>query len=138
MNISDTNLPKHPGLFLIIKKLYEVKALKAARWYIKTAKKIACLCQHLAFNQRCTCYHILPRYLYQKPLVPSADGYKIACSTGFKYLSAKIKQLLQTMSTKTWPIFPTAQTAIHSQPLPSGLFKRNRVHNPSVSKRSHQ
>ena len=50
MNISNTNLPKHPGLSLIIKKLYEVEALKAARQYIKTAKKIACLCQHLAFN----------------------------------------------------------------------------------------
>ena len=44
MNISNSNLPKHPGLFLIIKKLYEVEALKVARRYIKTAKKIACLC----------------------------------------------------------------------------------------------
>ena len=91
MNISNTNLPKHPGLFLIIKKLYEVEALKAARRYIKTAKKINCLCQHLAFNQRCARYHIIPRYLYQKPPVPSADGYKIAHSTGLKYLSARIK-----------------------------------------------
>ena len=38
---------------LIIKKLYEVEALKAARRYIKTAKKITCLCQDSLQPEMC-------------------------------------------------------------------------------------
>ena len=91
MNNSSIHLPKHSDLLLIIKKLYGVEVLQAARRYILTAKKIACLGQHLAFNWRCQRYHVLPGYLHLKFLVPSAEGYKIAHSTGFKYLSARVR-----------------------------------------------
>ena len=85
------NLPKHPGLFRIIKEVYDLQVLKAVRRYMWTTEKIACLSQHITFNKRCQRYHVLPRYLYQKTLVRTTEGYRIALQTGFKYLSARIR-----------------------------------------------
>ena len=49
------------------------------------------LSQHITFNKRCQRYHVLSRYLYQKRLVQTTEGYRIALQTGFKYLTARIR-----------------------------------------------
>ena len=83
--------PSRTSFFNKIKASYGKQILLAARYYIKTSTKIARLQQHTAFNRRCRRYRLLPRCLYVKPLVRTAEGHKIAESTAHKFLGARIQ-----------------------------------------------
>ena len=122
MNIT-INLPKHTDLFRIIKEVYDLQVLKAVRRYMWTTEKIACLSHHITFNKRCQRYHILPRYLYQKHLVSTTEGYHIALQTGFKYLSAHIRYDVHRIRLIKHDLY-FQRIPKHPQPRPSQLYSR--------------
>ena len=122
MNIT-INLPKHPDLFRIIKEVYDLQVLKAVHRYMWTTEKIARLSHHITFNKRCQRYHILPRYLYQKPLVSTTEGYHIALQTGFKYLSAHIRYDVHRIRLIKHDLY-CQRIPKHPQPRPSQLYSR--------------
>ena len=86
-----SEIPGHSGHFKIIKVEHGTDALKAVRHYVNTASKISRIHQHIAFNQRCRRYQLVPRSLRVKPLVPTSDGRCIARRAGRQFLSARVR-----------------------------------------------
>ena len=85
------SIPSHSGLFKLIKDEHGMEALKSVRHYVNTASNISHTHQHIAFNQRCRRYQLLPCSLRVKPLVPSPQGHRIAQRAGQQFLTARVQ-----------------------------------------------
>ena len=83
--------PSRSTIFALIRDCYGVQTLQAARYYVKTSTKIAKHQQHTAFNRRCRLYNVIPRCLQVKPLVRTAEGYRIAYNASRHFLGARIQ-----------------------------------------------
>ena len=57
-----------------------------AQWM---APMTLCTHQHIAYNQRCRRYQLLPRSLTVKPLVPTPQGRRIVQGASYQFLSAR-------------------------------------------------
>ena len=72
--------------------------MKVARQYINISKQLARYQQHLSFNSRCKCYSIIPTYLRVRPLIPSAEGFRIANRYSRQSFNAQISLNHRTIS----------------------------------------
>ena len=84
------SIPRHTGLFKIIREKYDKITVGTVRHYIKTAEMIASSRQHLTFNIRAKRYGLIPRSLRVHPLVHSQEGRQIAMKTSRNFLLARI------------------------------------------------
>ena len=82
--------PSHKGLFTFLQEKYDRPCMLAARKYVNISKRLARHVQHLTFNTRCKRYSVIPTYLRARPLVPSAEGRKIALRFSTQSLLAQI------------------------------------------------
>ena len=86
------SIPRHTGLFKIIREKYDRITVGTVRHYIKTAEMIASSRQHLTFNIRAKRYGLIPRSLRVRPLVHSQEGRQIAMKTSRNFLLARIRE----------------------------------------------
>ena len=96
-----SGLPSHSGLFKRIREDNGVEALQPARHYANTACKISRTYQHM----RCRRYQLLPRSLEVKPLMPTAQGRRIAQRTGFQFLAARVQHCYSKLKSLETDLF---------------------------------
>ena len=97
------SIPSHSGLFKLIKDEHDMEALKSVRHYVNTTSKITH--QHIAFNQRCRCYQLLPHSLRVKPLVLTPQGRRIAQRAGQQFLTARVQHCYSKLKSLETELF---------------------------------
>ena len=84
--------PSHAGLFKIIRENCNHRSLAAARYYVKTSRRITVQKQHLNFNLRSKRYALIPNSIRVRPLVDSYEGHRIAERASRQFLAARVTQ----------------------------------------------
>ena len=82
--------PDYKGIFAYIQEDYNREALRHSRRFIRVSEQRARFYQHLAFNNRCYRYSIIPKYSGERPLVRTRRGRELAEKFSRQSLSAQI------------------------------------------------
>ena len=89
--------PSHTGLYKIIRENYNHESLAAARYYVRTSRRIITQKQHLNFNLRSKRYAPIPNAIRVRTLVDSYKGHHIAEQASRQFLGARVTQNLRTI-----------------------------------------
>ena len=84
--------PSQPRLFNVIKSQYGVQVQRLVNIYTRAECKLARLREQLTFNIRCKYMKVILPSLKVKPLVKTAEGYRIAKECSYRFLLARIKE----------------------------------------------
>ena len=97
--------PSQAKVFSAIRSTYGKQVLQSVRTYIQTGTKLVRQRQQLTFNMRCKCLQLILSSLHVKALVKTPEGYKIARTTSYCFLCARIGEKIRNIKTLQHSMF---------------------------------